>query len=129
MTEQVGYIAIATLLSVEGDFTNLEGKWHFLIFWPEVGIVVPWPVEMTAVQAMGVWLEGTDKNLEPPYFGVPIPTSMARVLITSEGVPGWDERPDADEVYVIRFDAAGVVIPWLEGMTQRESVEAWQRER
>lgn len=129
MTEGIGHIKTATCLWVDDDFPNQEGQWHFLIFWPEAGIVIPWPVEMTAVQAMEVWLEGTDKNLEPPYFGVAIPTSMDRVFLTPGGVPGWDERPDADEVYVIHFDAAGVVIPWLEGTTQRESVEVWRRER
>ena len=37
-------------------------------------------------------------------------------------------RGDADEVFVIHWEDADVVIPWPEGMTVKEAIMAWAQE-
>lgn len=42
---------------------------------------------------------------------------------------GAYSRPDYDEVWVIRAEDEGVVIPWPEGVMLREAILAWSREQ
>ncbi len=47
--------------------------------------------------------------------------TLAYVIDGSE----WTKRPDAEEVYVLDFADADILIPWPKEMTAKEAIIAW----
>ena len=48
-------------------------------------------------------------------------------LIYIQGNSLVQKRPVADEVYVIHWEDAGVIIPWHEGVTIKEAILEWAK--
>ena len=37
----------------------------------------------------------------------------------------FTERPDAEEVYILDWEAADIIIPWSEGRTPKQAILDW----
>ncbi len=110
---------MATVIWIDGILTNKEPAWTHLIVWPQAGVFVSWLPGTTGEEAMKTWVHHRAE------FG---PLSYDRQLKRESTLIYIDtdvERADANEVYLIHWEEVGVVVPWPEGSTVKEAMDAW----
>lgn len=59
----------------------------------------------------------------PEVFAVTLPTTHTALLVHCPGF--LSERPTDKESFVMDWPEAGMLIPWPEGMTAKQAIEAW----
>lgn len=105
---------------VDGEIGKTDLEKTHLIVWPEAGIVVHWPPDTTAEEAFITWVHRR-KLYGPLSDPIKFPPGADTLICINDGT----ERPDAKEVYLIHWEAIDIIVPWPEGPTVREAMDAW----
>lgn len=110
---------MAMIVWIEGSLPRKEPAWTHLIIWPDAGVVVPWPEDLTGEEAFTAWAERR-ALYGPRSEATWHPRDRALINIDTNV-----ERADANEVYLIHWEEIGIVIPWPEGHTVKEAMDVW----